>query len=271
MKVEAISQNGDPAELEGLEPAAKRRGRPPRLSADMVVQAALTLLNTAPSAEFTMTQVAQAVATTTMALYRYFPSREALLEAVSRHVFGQFSMPAPAPSAAWQDTLFAWQCALKAHFERYPALTRLMAWNGRVSGAWMRVQMPVIEALHDAGFRGPLLAHAVNWFLTDTSGMLTIELSDLLLSFDGRGSAASRHAISVEDSLDLLDERQKALILGLVPYARELDPERVLMTGFRHLIKGIELLLEEAPPSPDKHNRHPGEGRDPSIGGRARG
>jgi hypothetical protein len=34
------------------------------------------------------------------------------------------------------------------------------------------------------------------------------------------------------------------------------------MTGFRHLIRGIELLLEEAPPSPDKHNRHPDESRD---------
>ncbi len=232
---------------------SRRRGRPPRLSTDMVVQAALTLLNTAPSAEFTMTQVAQAVGTTTMALYRYFPSREALLEAVSRHVFGQFTIPEPAPSEAWQDTLFAWQWALKAHFERYPALTRLMAWNGRVSGAWMRVQMPVIEALHDAGFRGHRLAHAVNWFLTDTSGMLTIELADLLLSFDGRGSAAARRAsLSVEDSLDLLTERQKSLILGLIPYSRDLDPDIVLMTGFRHLIAGIETLLEspDEPPSP---------------------
>jgi AcrR family transcriptional regulator len=212
----------------------------------MVIQAALALLNTAPSGEFTMTQVAQTVGTTTMALYRYFPSREALLEAVSRHVFGQFTMPDASPAESWQDTLFAWQCAFKAHFERYPALTRLMAWNGRVSGAWMRVQMPVIEALHAAGFRGHLLAHAVNWFLTDTSGMLTIELADLLLSFDGRGSAAARRTVlSVEDSLDLLDDRQKALILDLARYARELDPEVVLMTGFRHLIAGIELLLRE--------------------------
>lgn len=254
MKREALAGESETTEIAGLGPAARRRGRPPRLSADMVVQAALTLLNTAPSAEFTMTQVAQAVGTTTMALYRYFPSREALLEAVSRHVFGQFTMPEPAPSEAWQDTLFAWQCALKAHFERYPALTRLMAWNGRVSGAWMRVQMPVIEALHGAGFRGPRLAHAVNWFLTDTSGMLTIELSDLLLSFDGRGfdgrgPAAGRGAISVEQSLDLLDDRQKSLILGLVPFARELDPDIVLMTGFRHLIAGIETLIDRDPPA----------------------
>ncbi len=235
----------DSGDALGFDFALKRRGRPPRLSTELVIRTALDLLNTAPSSEFTMTQVARAAGVTTMALYRYFPSREALLEAVSGHVFGQFTMPACSPSQSWQDTLFAWQCALKVHFERYPALTRLMAWNGRVSGAWMRVQMPVIEALYDAGFRERRLAHAVNWFLTDTSGMLTIELSDLLLSFDGRGSAAARlDGLSVQDSLDLLDERQKALVLGLMPYARELDPDVVLMTGFRHLIAGIEMLLE---------------------------
>ena len=139
----------------------RRRGRPARLSNESVILAALTLLDGCSADEFTMTRVAQALGTTTMALYRYFPSREALLEALADHVFAQFRMPAGAPLNSWQDTLFAWQCAFKAHVERHQALTRLMAWNGHLSGAWLRVQMPVIEALHGAGLRGRPLVEAI--------------------------------------------------------------------------------------------------------------
>lgn len=224
---------------------AKRRGRPARLSNETVILAALTLLDSCSADEFTMTRVAQAVGTTTMALYRYFPSREALLEALADHVFAQFRMPTGAPLNSWQDTLFAWQCALRTHIERHQSLTRLMAWNGHLSGAWLRVHMPVIEALHAAGLRGRGLADAVTWFLSDTVGLLTIASADLLLSFDGRGtSEPGFRAIKVADSLDYLDERQKKLVLEILPHIPEVDAEAMIFHGFRHLIRGMEVLVQ---------------------------
>jgi len=227
----------------------KRRGRPPRLSADGIVQAALNLLETRPAEDFTMTGVAQAIGTTTMALYRYFPSRDALLDAVSAHVFAQFRMERPA-NASWQDTLFAWACALKATFERYPSLTRLMAWNNHLSGAWLRAQIPVIEAMHDAGFRGYRLAYASTWFLTDTPGMLTIALGlgDPLLSAPASDKPLSSFTrLNVQDSLDYLDEKERKLVLDILPHAPNLDTGALIEFGFRHLIGGIEALLKEDP------------------------
>ncbi len=237
-------------EAESFPPGSRRRGRPPRLSADTVVRAAVTLLNSGPAESFTMTGVAQAVGTTTMALYRYFPSREALLEAVSDHVFGQFQVTPPRPGERWQDTLFGWQCALKTHFQRYPALTKLMAWNGRISGAWMRVLMPVVEALHAAGFRGHQLAYASKWFLTDTAGLLTIELADLLLS---DGASRPHNTLNISDSLEQLTEAQKRLILDMSTYSRNLDNHQILEFAFRHLIAGMEVLL--ATGAPEEGNR----------------
>ncbi len=227
----------------------KRRGRPPRLSADTIVQAALVLLETQPAEDFTMTGIAQAVGTTTMALYRYFPSRDALLDAVSVHVFGQFNMQRPA-NATWQDTLFAWACALKTTFERYPSLTRLMAWNGHLSGAWLRVQIPVIEALRGAGFRGHRLAYAATWFLTDTPGMLTIALGlgDPLLSAPTNEKPLSSFTrLNIPDSLDYLDEGERQLMNEILPHAPNLDTNALIEFGFRHLISGIEGLLKEDP------------------------
>lgn len=228
-------------------PPAKRRGRPARLSAETVVLAALALLDDCPADDFTMTRVAQAVGTTTMALYRYFPSRDALLDALANHVFAQFEMERVPAGRPWQDTLFAWQCALKSHFERHQTLTRLMAWNGHLSGAWLRVQMPVIEALHAAGFHGRLLTNAVTWFLTDTVGLLTIGSADLLLSFDGRGTKGPGfRSLNVIDSLDCLDARQRELVLEMLPHSREFDTDAMIEFGFKNLIRGIETLLNGA-------------------------
>lgn len=232
---------------ENLSFPIKRRGRPPRLSANTIVQAALNLLETRPAEDFTMTGIAQAVGTTTMALYRYFPSRDALLDAVSAHVFGQFNMQRPA-NATWQETLFAWACALKTTFERYPSLTRLMAWNGHLSGAWLRVQIPVIEALRDAGFRGPRLAYAATWFLTDTPGMLTIALGlgDPLLGTTANEKPLSSFTrLNIPDSLDYLDDSERQLMNEILPHAPNLDTNALIEFGFRHLIHGIEGLLKE--------------------------
>ena len=228
---------------------SKRRGRPPRLSADGIVQAALNLLETRPAEDFTMTAVAQAVGTTTMALYRYFASRDALLDAVSAHVFAQFRIERPA-NATWQEMLFAWACALKATFERYPSLTRLMAWNNHLSGAWLRAQIPVIEAMHDAGFRGHRLAYASTWFLTDTPGMLTIALGlgdPLHTATANEKPLSSFTRLNIQDSLDYLDEKERKLVLDILPHAPNLDTGALIEFGFRHLIGGIEALLQEDP------------------------
>jgi AcrR family transcriptional regulator len=237
---------------ETLKFPGKRRGRPPRVSADTIVQAALAILETRPTEDFTMTGIAQAVGTTTMALYRYFPSRDALLDAVSIHVFGQFNMQRSA-DAGWQESLFAWACALKATFERYPSLTRLMAWNGHLSGAWLRVQIPVIEALRDAGFRGHRLAYAATWFLTDTPGMLTIALGlgDPLLSATGNEKPLSSFTrLNIPDSMDYLDDNERQLMNEILPHAPNLDTNALIESGFHHLIRGIEDLLRDDPGQP---------------------
>jgi len=222
----------------------KRRGRPARLSADTVIEAALKLLDTCAAEDFTMTRVAQALGTTTMALYRYFPSREALLDALANHVFAQFRMQVPA-DATWQETLFAWQNALKAHFERHQALTRLMAWNGRLSGAWLKVLMPVIETLYGIGFRGRRLNDAVTWFLSATTGLLTIATADMLLSFDGRGTVGPGYrGLNVADSMDSLDEREKEIMREILPHANNIDTDAMIAFGFRHLISGVERLMK---------------------------
>ncbi|HCT14480.1 MAG TPA: hypothetical protein DIW82_06730 [Corynebacterium nuruki] len=73
------------------DPPRRRRGRPSRFSPADAVAAALDI----GVSTFTMSAVAQRLEVTTPALYRCFPSREALLEASLSAVFARSSPMSP--------------------------------------------------------------------------------------------------------------------------------------------------------------------------------
>lgn len=228
-----------------LEEAPSRRGRPARLSREAVLAAARDLLDSEPAADLTMTRVAQALRTTTMALYRYFPSREALLTALAESVFAAFDPEPVPPGTNWQDALFHWQCALRAHFEQHHGLTRLMGWGGTLSGPWFRAQMPVIEILRDNGFAGKLLAEASTWFLGSTVGMLVVDYAGGLLAF--HGPRADPLTLDFVSGLPYLTPRQRAIAEETLPHVPAVDKAALTEFGFRQLIRGLELMRAATP------------------------
>src|SRR3569833_4152894 len=93
------------------QPLRKRPGRPPRVSGDQGLQGALELLAEVPLEQFSLNMLARHLGLSVMALYTYFPSRDALLEAVGVRVFELFE--APAPLYDWQAYLLEWMRALR--------------------------------------------------------------------------------------------------------------------------------------------------------------
>ncbi|MGH1551661.1 TetR/AcrR family transcriptional regulator [Streptomyces sp. L7] len=69
-----------------------------------------------------------------MALYRYFPDRDALLQAAADHVLEAMRRD-PIPEGPWPDRLRAWMRAGQANLRPYPQLmpyvttTRHPAWT----------------------------------------------------------------------------------------------------------------------------------------------
>ena len=151
-------------------PIRKRPGRPPRVSSDQVVQGALELLAETPLEQFSLNMLARHLGLSVMALYTYFPSRDALLEAVGVRVFELFE--APEPQDDWQAYLMEWLRALRRHVVAHPVAFKLMGWNGHVGAAWLGVSMPIAELLKAQGLSGERLALAVTWFTTAAVGML---------------------------------------------------------------------------------------------------
>jgi len=156
-------------------PAARARGRPPKLSAAMIVAAATELLATRPPDEVSFALVAQRLGAPSSSVYNYFPNRDALFAAVAADVFASFRFDEPGEDAPWQQRLLAWLHEIDRFYERNPVAFRVMATSGQVSPAWVSVRAPLLRMLRELGFfeRDLALVHA--WFEEQVIGLLLIE------------------------------------------------------------------------------------------------
>lgn len=209
----------------------RRRGRPPKLSREGILDTAMAVLATCDTDQFTVTDVAERLGTTSMALYNYFPHREALLNAVADHTFSLFDLPAPGDDADWREELLDWLQALRRHFGQHPVAFKMIGIGGRLPGGWLKVTAPVIRVLRGLGFEGEALAFAATWFTTEAAGLLFAESS----------APAHRQAWSL-DELDELEPADRESVLCFKEAYQRIDSDRVLTFGFRRLVEGIAEL-----------------------------
>ncbi|GAA4996845.1 hypothetical protein GCM10023205_82630 [Yinghuangia aomiensis] len=111
------------------------RGRPRRLSRDLIVEAAVGLVRADSQASLTIKSVADAVGAAPMALYRYFPDRDDLLHAVADRFTKDLEVSITSlADVTWQDQLREWMVRSMESLRPYPQLlpyivsTRQPAW-----------------------------------------------------------------------------------------------------------------------------------------------
>lgn len=210
-------------------------GRQPRLSRAIIVEQALALLAQSSAEELTMTRIAENLSVTTMSLYKYFPNREALLDALAEHTFALFENSMPT-AGNWEERLLGWLRSLQQHMDRYPTMLKVIGWEGRLSGAWVKVIAPVAQLLSEQGLRGERLAFALVWFMSSAMGFLRTETLD---------APAYRQQFSL-GALDGLDPRQQQTFLALLPYLPSTDRAQVMEFGLRQLVATVAALVAES-------------------------
>ena len=100
------------------------RGPKPGLTREEVIEAAMVIADRDGLGGVTMAAVASGVGFTPMALYRYFPSKEALLDAIVDAAYGLPPAP-PAPEGHWRAEVAAWARAKRAMLCANPWLAEL--------------------------------------------------------------------------------------------------------------------------------------------------
>jgi len=215
------------------ETTARRLGRRRRLSHDAILDAASDLLSEIPLEEFTLAKLAGRLNASVMSLYTYYPSRDVLLEAVADQVFELFE--APEQTGVFRDRILAWLWALQRHVEQHPVAIKVMAWNGRLPTAWLRIWTPMLRLLQEQGLDGKQLAVTFDWFINSAIGLILTQ----------------RHAIEVSKSATIgdiseLNPENGMLLLRFLFDLQSVGPEARFDLGFRRLVEGLETCVAEA-------------------------
>lgn len=138
---------------------AAKRGRPARLSRQQILEAALKLLEKS-AAEVTVNGVARALNVGPMSLYTHIDNRDDLLLGVSELVLGQLELHLEADY--WEDNIQQWVDQVKAHFNRYPQIVKLLGEGDHLSIEWIRLESQLVPILEDAGLREEDLVSTAN-------------------------------------------------------------------------------------------------------------
>jgi AcrR family transcriptional regulator len=152
------------------------RGPKPALTPDDVVRAAVRIADEDGLSALTMQAVSAKLGYTTMAVYRYFPSKEALVDAIVDAGMGL--PPRPAPNAGWRAEVAQW-----AHAKRAMLIAR----------PWL-AELPFVAAPHGPNWLSWLEALTAPLART---GLRAADVGEMISVIDGFTRGASDTAVSL--------------------------------------------------------------------------
>lgn len=215
------------------QPRAKRSGagRPSRLSREMILDVSLKLLDQYDVEGFTLARVAAELDTVSMALYNYFPSREALLAELANHICKQFEMPTPKRNQTWQQTLHDWTYTLLELAQKYPMMIKITGMEGKTSAGWLRISRIVGATLYGAGFRDKALA--LNSWLFCCKAIALVQ-AEVMGGF---------HSPVSLSQLEELEPEEQEHFLMLRPFHAEITGADVMEEGIADMVENLESKL----------------------------
>ena len=145
-------------------------GRPSRISHQQIVAETLAMLEADGLAGFSLARLARCVGVTPMALYNYFPNRDALLDAAAEAMFDGFEISAG--EGNWESKIRAWLEALRELIQRNPVSLQIIRWDDHVTPSWIKIWLPMAQTLEAEGLRGEKLAFGLRWLIQAAMGVI---------------------------------------------------------------------------------------------------
>jgi AcrR family transcriptional regulator len=221
------------------------RGPKPGMTPDDVVQAAMQLADEEGLAAVTMSAVAARLGFTTMALYRYFPSKETLLDAIVDAGMG--SPPRPTdPRASWRERVAEWARAKRAMLCARPWLAELPFVAAPHGPNWLGWLEAVLDPLSTTGLSSPDLGEMLSVIDGYTRGASDTAIS--LARARARGTSAQEWAAAVGADLGraIGDPRfpKFAALLTTRSDRRPRTMDESFEFGLARVLDGIELYVE---------------------------
>ncbi|MEZ0090244.1 TetR/AcrR family transcriptional regulator [Streptacidiphilus sp. EB129] len=212
------------------QPAPRRRAPRNSLSADLIVDRALGLLDAKGPGAFSMRALAEDLGVGTMALYTYFRGKDEIFRAARDRVLAAYRPPST--SGNWDEQLRAVCLAMYELFIGRPAVLHLLA-QGHAEGDFADAATVTMERilllLRQSGLGREEAARAAGTLLRYTIGSALREVRDC----------------GMPGQIETMRVRMASLSPALHPTVTDLAPElaTVLSDGVGQYTFGLDLIL----------------------------
>jgi AcrR family transcriptional regulator len=167
----------------------RRRGRPPRISRDDIVDAACEL----GIEDLTMAAVAERLGVTHQSLYGWVQDRDELIDLVSDRLIRRLEIQSPSDPADWRDSLRSYANGLRRLAEEMPGFAAAGLGRFRVTEGFVKLNHAFVLMLIDVGFEPPMAQRIYESVNSVLLGWLT---RDEALSAVRRTSPAGPHDVA---------------------------------------------------------------------------
>ncbi|MER7010814.1 TetR/AcrR family transcriptional regulator C-terminal domain-containing protein [Saccharopolyspora sp. NPDC000359] len=152
----------------------RRRGRPPKLTREAVLAAALEVLDESGHGGLSMRAVADRLGVGKMSLYHHVADKAQMERLVIERLMAE--LPVPDAELPWRERVSALARSVRSLVIRRPNATPLVALREYSDPASLRLPEALMRALHDAGLRGTALVGASRLVFSYAIGYAQIDL-----------------------------------------------------------------------------------------------
>jgi len=119
------------------------------LSRARILEAAVVLVDADGIEALSMRKLGAALGVQAMSLYRWVPSKDAVLDGIQEAIVAE--MPAPTASDRWQDAVDQMARSFRATLARHPRAIPVFTRPAATDAVFDRIELP-LQVLEDAGF-----------------------------------------------------------------------------------------------------------------------
>ena len=209
----------------------RKRGRPGRLSRNLIFESVLELLKTTDPRNLTLTAVAKNLNTAPVSLYTHVEDLDDILEGTAELVLSRLP-PLERGEDSWEQQLLNWMDAVFTHLEQYPQVAKILGRNNQVAGAWMKAVCPVIELLRKNGLDGKELVMATSWIAQACVSIAIIQ-ADL---------SVEQQEVNY-NQLHSLTEQERQQVFHYMSQVGGLQPDEYYVFVQRRVIDSVQSLF----------------------------
>jgi AcrR family transcriptional regulator len=129
-----------------------KRGKPPVLTEDEIVNAALNVIRTEGLDALSMRRLSRELGRSAMAAYWYVEDKQQLMNLVAKKMLAEVPLPDP-ESGTWEEQLREVVAAIDAKLREHPGIAEILL--QRMLSTDRRLMNGIFEILQSAGFEGP--------------------------------------------------------------------------------------------------------------------